>query len=1125
MRERRWNLRRAIAAFFFIITFWASGILPVSARTETRAALDQIEFIANIETAGILVRGVNLPADAELFYRRAGESNWRAGPPLKKIEDGLLAGSLFGLFPATAYEVAVRGGGAEIFGATTTQPDELSFTPARILYVNAAAAPGGDGSPAAPFQRIRDALSRATAGTQILVADGIYRETLSFAASGAPGAWIQLKAQGAGAILDGSKNLEDAVWTRYANNVWYTKINSYVSYLARDGQRFYRYDDLNGLTQGYGHSRVAMTEGWYVAPNSNTLYVRSADHPSKHSWQVPFLNIAVQANAQNWLWVEGFEIRYYGAQFGCGVCLRDASHVVIRNNKIHHVQKGIMLEWTGGAARGNDARVEYNEIYDSPVNEWPWRAVKATSMEGTAIILRGRAGTIARGNKIHHIFNGIYSGSSGDLQNMELALDADIYYNYIYQIGDDAFEPEGACVNQRFRNNAVDSAFVGVSLAPVTRGPVWVTRSAFTNYFGRGIKVDLHSSGAAFIYHNTFWTNQNVAAVDFISAARNLTMRNNIFQTGGYGVYELAVGSTGHNWNYDNFYTRTSPRFKWEGAGYENTAKLCRASGLECNGHELNPGLASDLTLQPNSPNIDRGERLPGINDFYYGAAPDVGAFESPFGAPSAPPTLPFTGTPSPTPTLPFTETPSPTPTLPFTGAPSPTPTLPFTEPPSPTPTLPFTETPSPTPILAATLPPATAEQPRIIVAQVFRSIGSQDGWILEAGEGMNRGGWLDRVSNVLFIGDDDKDRQYKSVISFNTEEIPDDALIESALLILAKQGVIGTTPLSSHGSLTAELNRGPFSGNSELVLDDFSSPSNSGAQTETLSVFEPLYSLALSPANLAFINKNGATQFRLSFQKDDDDDMSADVLKIFSGNAEEANQPQLIVTYSIPVAPQAAIAPPSPTPAVNHSPEILSPPNFLVAENILTVGILSASDSDLSPQPLTYSILGGEDAGLFSVQPFSGELSFRFPPNFEQPFGLDNVYKLLVGVSDGELIAAQEISITVLPMNDNPPGFVSPPNFVVAENALTVGLLSASDFDLPLQPLTYSILGGADAARFSVDQNSGLLSFVSAPDFERPGDSNADNVYEVVAQVSDGMWSAIQNIKVSIADAAEAKP
>lgn len=618
--------------------------IPVSTRAKRTGIADssQLKFYPNIETIGITVSGDNLPARAQLMYRQSGETSWRPGHPLVRIDDGRLVGSLFGLLPATSYEIKVLDGVAEMSGSVTTQPDELLFTPSLILHVNDDAPPGGDGSVAAPFQAIQEGVDHAGPGTQVLVADGVYHEAVSFPASGTPANWIQIKAEGSGAILDGSEELRGEIWSPYrlTGNIWFARVGSSLQYLARDQERFYQYQDRTGLMQGRGHNGVPMAEGWYYESSTRRLYVRSLDDPSIHTWHLPRLNHAFYVNGRDWLWIEGFEMRFYGGGAnGCGVCTLNASHVVIRKNKIHNMQLAVFINWTGGEDRSNDTRVEYNEIYDPTAGEWPWRAVKGTTMEGTGIIVRGHIGAIVRGNQVHDFFNGIYTGSSGALENPDVAFDADIYNNYIHHISDDGLEPEGACVNHRFRNNVVDSMLVGVSLAPVTQGPTWVLRSSFTNFTGPSIKWDRNSDGLLLIYHNTSWTNTNSpGAMQLISPVHNTVMRNNIFRSNEYAFEETPTGSTNNDWNHNNWHTTRGPglpHFKWEDVDYYTIAELCAATGLECNGHEDFPGLADpvggDFTLMPSSLNIDRGVLIPGINDGFLGAAPDIGAYEFAF--------------------------------------------------------------------------------------------------------------------------------------------------------------------------------------------------------------------------------------------------------------------------------------------------------------------------------------------------------------------------------------------------------------------------------------------------------------------------------------------------------------
>jgi len=73
-----------------------------------------------------------------------------------------------------------------------------------------------------------------------------------------------------------------------------------------------------------------------------------------------------------------------------------------------------------------------------------------------------------------------------------------------------------------------------------------------------------------------------------------------------------------------------------------------------------------------------------------------------------------------------------------------------------------------------------------------------------------------------------------------------------------------------------------------------------------------------------------------------------------------------------------------------------------------------------------------------------------------------------------------------------------------VAENTTTVTTVAATDADAG-QTLTYSIAGGADAAKFTINSSTGQLSFASVPNYEAPTDSGGDNVYDVTIQVSDG--------------------
>ncbi|WP_147154271.1 N,N-dimethylformamidase beta subunit family domain-containing protein, partial [Reyranella soli] len=105
-------------------------------------------------------------------------------------------------------------------------------------------------------------------------------------------------------------------------------------------------------------------------------------------------------------------------------------------------------------------------------------------------------------------------------------------------------------------------------------------------------------------------------------------------------------------------------------------------------------------------------------------------------------------------------------------------------------------------------------------------------------------------------------------------------------------------------------------------------------------------------------------------------------------------------------------------------------------------------------------------------------------------------------------------------PVN-SPPVITSAAALASPENRLIAGTITATDANV--DPLTYAIVGGADAARFTINASTGVLSFVAAPDYEAPADAGANNVYDLIVSVSDGIAPAVtQAITVTVTDRAE---
>jgi glucose/arabinose dehydrogenase len=184
-----------------------------------------------------------------------------------------------------------------------------------------------------------------------------------------------------------------------------------------------------------------------------------------------------------------------------------------------------------------------------------------------------------------------------------------------------------------------------------------------------------------------------------------------------------------------------------------------------------------------------------------------------------------------------------------------------------------------------------------------FVSIPAQDGFILESSETSAVGGWLNSKSAVVIVGDDSRNRQYRSILSFNTYSLPDTSVIVSATLKLKKQSGAGTDPFSTHGLLAVDIRKPYFGSTPALQLADFAAAP--GLNTVGVVGTVPVggyYQSRFHPSAFAQVNKSGFTQLRLRFQTDDNNDLSADWLAFFSADVTvTAYRPVLQISYFIP--------------------------------------------------------------------------------------------------------------------------------------------------------------------------------------------------------------------------------
>lgn len=97
-----------------------------------------------------------------------------------------------------------------------------------------------------------------------------------------------------------------------------------------------------------------------------------------------------------------------------------------------------------------------------------------------------------------------------------------------------------------------------------------------------------------------------------------------------------------------------------------------------------------------------------------------------------------------------------------------------------------------------------------------------------------------------------------------------------------------------------------------------------------------------------------------------------------------------------------------------NTAPSYTGATSYTAAEN--TNFAFEASFSDIDGDTLSFSIVGGDDQSIFSIDASSGEVTFNSPPNYENPSdaNTDNSYVLSIGADDGTDITQQDVTVIV---------------------------------------------------------------------------------------------------------------
>jgi hypothetical protein len=412
-----------------------------------------------------------------------------------------------------------------------------------------------------------------------------------------------------------------------------------------------------GTTDQTLNIREGGTEkGWHlVTPAAEARFVSDVFNLSDY-------NIVVAAE---YVIIRGLELKNAGVD---GVLIRPGiQHVVVEDCHITGWGRiGGARMW--GVTTGMDSGIYAEKdaghlVIQRNLIEYPrggsndWESGHPDGPQGISLI-DSRGGNIIRYNTIRstedHGFNDGFGGSSNFSFKGSPNRDSDIYGNIISNCWDDCIESEGANMNVRIWSNYIHHSFVDIATAATSMGPIYIFRNVFgesrvshQDHSGgtmlktgtkdliiNGERVSL-GLGYRFIFHNTALQPNGPLDVFSSHELHYAVTRNNIFYCRGrtYPEYRSAPRNDFKNDLTGNYlgggFVRSmflsSERLEWF---LSPTMKSIQWGVVESTRDGRKVAITDPL-VEVRNPAIDAGVRLPGFNDDYTGAAPDIGAFET----------------------------------------------------------------------------------------------------------------------------------------------------------------------------------------------------------------------------------------------------------------------------------------------------------------------------------------------------------------------------------------------------------------------------------------------------------------------------------------------------------------
>jgi hypothetical protein len=600
----------------------------------------------------------NRNAKVDVSYRKAGESAWKTGLPLLRLQGekvtqtnvfnlvspNMFAGSILDLDPDTAYEARF----------TLTDPDGVGGPTAnatRTVTVRTRPEPrpaeGGKTYHVYPVGHTGTKIQPAFTG--IMCAYNYY----CGAGDTAPGGRPRVKPGDVILVHAGTYAYR---YELYANQTTINATTTYEGtyYLTADGTA-----EKPIVIKAAGDGEVIL-DG---RDNFNLFNVKAADY--NYFEGITFRNTGIA------IWA--------GTQFIAG-----SKGLTVKRCRFEQVGIGVFSNYSGSSnfyiadsvfLGKNDAKhlIGWNGAFWERFNGVEGQEYPPIMKSYTAIRLYG-PGHVVAFNHVADFHDGIDTEMYG-MPDGSHPIDGpnypprefwdrrpvaiDIYNNYISNAHDNSIEMDGSMHNIRLmRNVLINSASHPMSTQPSVGGPIYWIRNIVYHAPGGSTRMTAGSPGVLF-YNNTVTTETAAASAD------NSHWRNNLMLGQGTApaIFSVTTATNSSSSDYNGF--RPNPgaaaSFVWNvgpppaaGApprrGFATLADYMKATGQDqhstivdydvfVNVPELDRDPKTvqrlydfrtlDFRLKEGSAAIDRGIALPNINDGFTGKAPDLGALEA----------------------------------------------------------------------------------------------------------------------------------------------------------------------------------------------------------------------------------------------------------------------------------------------------------------------------------------------------------------------------------------------------------------------------------------------------------------------------------------------------------------